>query len=360
MTTFDKIRSLLSGDPSPPVTVQQYAKEARFVDDLQVGLFEKADGSQWIRNPDGSETQVGAGDSEQTLEQVLTAGNDGGDLQVKNLAAGTDPGDAATVSQLNTIFSVTRHALFFTETSGDGTYTGQVVVPPGTSILSVATFVLAGPWVADEATLTIGDEAYSDGYLPADYGDLVNLLNTPYDAAAAALEAAASWADSGTFADDPIPVYSDAASWYSGGGRGGVGYIATVRYPNGGTITATVVASGGYPDTPSAIKTTSLENGGSGYAPGDTGRILQGDSNDATYVVDTVDGDGSILTYAITNPGSGYIIDDAASEVVTGDGDGNFSIFILELEFFLASPGQLVVDVIGFGVPPGENSAEKS
>lgn len=62
MTTFDKIQSLLSGDADPTVTVQQYAKEARFVDDLQVGLFEKADGSQWIRNADGSQTQLLGGD----------------------------------------------------------------------------------------------------------------------------------------------------------------------------------------------------------------------------------------------------------------------------------------------------------
>ena len=61
MTTFGKVRSLLAGDPAPPDTVQQYAKEARSVDDLQVGLFEKSDGSQWIRNPDGTETQVTGG-----------------------------------------------------------------------------------------------------------------------------------------------------------------------------------------------------------------------------------------------------------------------------------------------------------
>lgn len=45
-----------------------------------------------------------------------------------------------------------------------------------------------------------------------------------------------------------------------------------------------------------AIVTHALSAGGTGYAPGDTGTVLFGDSS-ATYVVDTVNGGGAVLTY---------------------------------------------------------------
>lgn len=45
-------------------------------------------------------TSWASGGGSQGLADVLATGNDGDGLQIKNLAAGTDPADAATVSQL--------------------------------------------------------------------------------------------------------------------------------------------------------------------------------------------------------------------------------------------------------------------
>lgn len=47
--------------------VQRYLKGFRAHDDLEAGLFEKADGTVWVRNPDGSETQVGVGGGSQAV-----------------------------------------------------------------------------------------------------------------------------------------------------------------------------------------------------------------------------------------------------------------------------------------------------
>ena len=50
---------------------------------------------------------------------------------------------------------------------------------------------------------------------------------------------------------------------------------------------------------------TSINSGGSGYAIGDTGHVAGG-GNDATYIINTVDGNGSVLTFTITASGSLY------------------------------------------------------
>ena len=55
------------------------------------------------------------------------------------------------------------------------------------------------------------------------------------------------------------------------------------------------------------IATSSLGVGGSGYAPGDTGTIQVG-NGDATYQVNTVDGSGAVLTFALTGDGTNYVI----------------------------------------------------
>lgn len=41
--------------------VQQFLKSFRESDDLEVGIFMKNDGTVWLRNPDGSETQLPGG-----------------------------------------------------------------------------------------------------------------------------------------------------------------------------------------------------------------------------------------------------------------------------------------------------------
>ena len=71
------------------------------------------------------------------------------------------------------------------------------------------------------------------------------------------------------------------------------------------------------PTVSGAILTSSLDAGGSGYAEGDTGTVVGGDDN-ATYIVDTVDGGGAILTYTITAGGTGYIPTDYVLATTTG------------------------------------------
>jgi hypothetical protein len=73
------------------------------------------------------------------------------------------------------------------------------------------------------------------------------------------------------------------------------------------------------------ILTSSVADGGSGYAPGDTGTIDDPASwgFDATYVVDTVDGSGAVLTFTVTNPGAGgYGVGVSPTSAPSGGGSG--------------------------------------
>lgn len=78
-----------------------------------------------------------------------------------------------------------------------------------------------------------------------------------------------------------------------------------------------------------AVLTSSLAAGGTGYSIGDTGTINSGDFN-AAYTIDTVGGSGNVLTYHLTNGGAQNVPTSAvATTVVTGGGDGAFTVNIL-------------------------------
>lgn len=80
------------------------------------------------------------------------------------------------------------------------------------------------------------------------------------------------------------------------------------------------------------IATTTLDSGGSGYAPGDTGGISAGDS-DATFIVDTVDGGGAVLSYTIASAGTGYSVSSGVGTTVnTGGGDSSFTLNITAVQ----------------------------
>lgn len=267
-----------------------------------------------------------------------TAGHDGNSLEVVN-------GAAAWVA--GSIFVLSRHAILFTESQGDGTYVGSVVLPPGTSILDVAVFCLAGPWKKISARLTIGDEGLPQGYMHNI--DLVGQLIDPYDNTAPATTS--QWTNPNIAGG----AYGQSATLYS---AGNAVYTPTVRYPDGGRITATVVAVQGGPIVSSRVNASDK---GSGYAPGDTGTIIQAPGSGATYRVDTVDGSGAVLTYTITDPGSGYVLGDDNSTTTSGGGDGFFAVDITEVGADpVTAPGVVVVDVIGFGVPVGSQNAVKA
>ena len=59
--------------------------------------------------------------------------------------------------------------------------------------------------------------------------------------------------------------------------------------------------------TGGAIATKSLGNGGAGYAVNDTGVVLGAAGTQATYTVNTVDGDGAVLTFTLATAGTGYL-----------------------------------------------------
>lgn len=272
------------------------------------GLVMHLDGSLWVVAPDGTETPFGGG--------------------------------------LNIL---SRFAILFTETTGGGTYRGSVDVPPGTSILDVAVFCLAGPWQAAVATLHVGDEFHpGNGYIHDI--DLVNVFNVPYSNESP--DHGHDWTDTNVAGG----VYEHAANWYA---AGNAVYTPTVRYPNGATITATVIATAGGPIV--ALNTDPPDgSGGIGYAPGDVITVVQGTANTARYLVDTVDGGGAVLTYHQTDPGDGYY--PATGVNTTTDGAGEFLQFnITDVdEQPVTDPGIVVVDVIGFGVPAGSMDAVKS
>lgn len=252
------------------------------------------------------------------------------------------PGDAADWQPVGGGI-LTRRPILFTESTGSGTYVGSVRVPPGTSILDVAVFCLAGPWQAGSAHLHVGDEAHpDDGYIPG--LDLVSVFNIPYSNE--------SPTHGGDWSDPNINggVYTNAANWYA---AGNAVYTPTVRYPAGALITATVVAVAG---GPIAATNTNDPDGfpGTGYAPGDTGTIQQGSNSSAHYRVDTVDGGGAVTAYTITNPGSGYFPAEGLNTTTSGAGEF-LQINVTEVDAQpVTDPGIVVVDVIGFGVPAGD------
>jgi len=62
--------------------------------------------------------------------------------------------------------------------------------------------------------------------------------------------------------------------------------------------------------------------GGANYAAADTVTIAGANGTSATAVVQTVDADGAILTVKVTNPGSGYIMENIQAYVSSGSGVG--------------------------------------
>lgn len=70
------------------------------------------------------------------------------------------------------------------------------------------------------------------------------------------------------------------------------------------------------------LSESSLADGGSGYAQHDTFELLNGDPR-PIGVVDTVDGDGAVLTYHFTNSGAGVSVNTGNStHTLTGGGSG--------------------------------------
>lgn len=91
------------------------------------------------------------------------------------------------------------------------------------------------------------------------------------------------------------------------------------------------------------ILTSVLNAGGLGYAPGDTGTIDKPPfAGDAHYVVDTVDGSGSVLTYHLVANGSGYGV---TTGETTSDDTGLGTGFTVDINSVTQGDGTLIVTV---------------
>lgn len=114
------------------------------------------------------------------------------------------------------------------------------------------------------------------------------------------------------------------------------GYLANIPYPFlwKNSMVNVLNPSGG------GVLTASLgDSGGSGYAPGDTGNIDSG-NGDAVYVVNTVDGNGAVLTFHLSSRGSGYSVSsNNPTVVISGGGDSALTINVLTLSVGFFSVG---------------------
>lgn len=87
-----------------------------------------------------------------------------------------------------------------------------------------------------------------------------------------------------------------------------------------------------------------LLEGGSDYAPGDTGMFSDG-NGDATYTVLTVGGGGEVLTFSITSPGSGYEASPYYPTATTGVGFG-FGVQVDTLSSPVYGDGTTIIDLL--------------
>lgn len=112
----------------------------------------------------------------------------------------------------------------------------------------------------------------------------------------------------GATARDGIPADADEIDSYRNNPGSYTGGVTGIAVPHDEAMED---SEGGL------IQTTTLANGGAGYAVGDTGIILTGDDT-ATYEVLTVDGGGAVLTYSITVPGAAYVVENGVGTVTGG------------------------------------------
>lgn len=81
----------------------------------------------------------------------------------------------------------------------------------------------------------------------------------------------------------------------------------------------------------SPISSSALNQGGLGYAVGDTGIVQGGNGIDAFYTVNTVDVNGAVLTYTISPAGVGYVVATGAGTLAFGTQPGIGTGFTIDI-----------------------------
>ena len=84
-------------------------------------------------------------------------------------------------------------------------------------------------------------------------------------------------------------------------------------------------------DSGGAIASSSLGNGGIGYAVNDTGVVANAMGTLATYTVNTVSGTGAVLTYTISGAGTGYLAGYGYATATGGGQPGSGSGFTVNI-----------------------------
>lgn len=247
--------------------VQRFLLGNRTEDNLEVGLFLKNDGTVWLRNPDGSETQVtGGGGSgllltasvELTAAEVLALDS----VPIQVVAA---PGSGKAISVVKAVGVYTFVSRKFSKD------------PNGSSTL------LKIRWGASSAT----DETWTD----------------LYSAISGAISAASDNVNATFLTDVPSADYDNQPL--------SLASAHSLRF--------------------GPIATSTKNAGGTGYAPGDTGTVDGAGSADATYVIDTVDGGGAVLTYHLDASGTAYEDTIGVTTTASSGGGSGFTIDITDV-----------------------------
>jgi hypothetical protein len=308
---------------------------------------------------DFTQTQPASSDLSDASSLVTLTGSQ--TLTNKTLTAPTMTAPVLGTPASGNLANCTFPTLNQNTTGNAATATAALGLKTATTTVAIST--ATAPTAGQVLTATSGTAA--DWETPSGGGTLLSLV---VDVSAADLNAAVSGSGFITLVAGVagelavpisltiIPTYG-SDNWGQGGGSPRLGYtnaagspltLPSDWLPSGNTAivgTAGTIALSGPSPSPvgddldfsingsliqvGPIATSSLgSSGGSGYAPGDTGFLDQG-NGDATYVVDTVDGGGAVLTFHLDNAGTGYFVTpDDTTEVSTGGGDGGFLVNI--------------------------------
>lgn len=232
---------------------------------------------------------------------------------------------------------------------GEGQSPAALYPTPGTRVFCATNFSpIRGSITADDRTFVVAGSHFLEIFADGTFFDYGTVLNDSLPVSMAAGSSQILVASAGmVYVFDFSTGHIGGTALNQGGNNGvftsvlnapGTGYVAgdtfTVDAGNmdatgivdttggGGAVTAYHITSVGTNyalnvgtlTSPSGVQpaagtglTIDVTGLGGGYAAGDTGTI-QGGTTQATYIVNSVDANGNVLTYTISNGGAGYVV----------------------------------------------------
>lgn len=161
--------------------VQQFLKSFRESDDLKAGLFEKNDGTVWLRNPDGSETQLpGAGFPPIWVDLLSGASIDNGTIDFGNSYCIGLQQPAAPAGLFPSVTGIWTRIVYATYTGGGEPGALSIPLDPGSAAIDENHHDETGEIVGYWATGGIGGggQTFGGAYWSAVDGT-VNVEGTP-------------------------------------------------------------------------------------------------------------------------------------------------------------------------------------